>query len=109
MLVAVWIITFCLIIGIGVYAGTKIKSANQWSGGDKTMGALSLGCVFAAWQIGGMAVVGAAQNGYNLGISGAWYSIAGSFISSRLRYLQRSFAKGCQENRFRSIFRQNMM
>ena len=72
MLVAVWIITFCLIIGIGIYAGTKIKSANQWSGGDKTMGALSLGCVFAAWQIGGMAVVGAAQNGYNLGISGAW-------------------------------------
>ena len=41
MLVAVWIITFCLIIGIGIYAGTKIKSANQWSGGDKTMGALS--------------------------------------------------------------------
>ena len=35
MLVAVWIITFCLIIGIGIYAGTKIKSANQWSGGDK--------------------------------------------------------------------------
>ena len=79
MLVAVWIITFLLIIGIGVYAGTKIKSANQWSGGDKTMGAVSLGCIFAAWQIGGMAVVGAAQNGYNLGISGAWYSIAGSF------------------------------
>lgn len=55
MLVAVWIITFLLIIGIGVYAGTKIKSANQWSGGDKTMGAVSLGCIFAAWQIGGMA------------------------------------------------------
>ena len=76
MLVAVWIITFCLIIGIGIYAGTKIKSANQWSGGDKTMGALSLGCVFAAWQIGGMSVVGAAQNGYTMGIAGCWYSIA---------------------------------
>lgn len=48
MLVAVWIITFCLIIGIGVYAGTKITSSNQWSGGDKTLSALSLGCVFAA-------------------------------------------------------------
>lgn len=79
MLIAVWIITFSLIIGVGVYAGTKIKSANQWSGGDKTLGAVSLGCVFAAWQIGGMAVVGAAQNGYNLGIAGCWYSIAGSF------------------------------
>lgn len=79
MLIAVWIVTFCLIIGVGVYAGTQIKSSSQWSGGDKTLNALSLGCIFAAWQIGGMAIVGAAQNGYNLGISGAWYSIAGSF------------------------------
>ena len=79
MLIATWIVTFVIIVGIGVWSGTKIKSANQWSGGDKTMGPLTLGCVFAAWQIGGMAVVGAAQNGYTLGISGAWYSIAGSF------------------------------
>ncbi|MEG0989140.1 MAG: sodium:solute symporter family protein [Clostridium sp.] len=79
MLVAVWIITFSLIVGVGVFAGRQIKSANQWSGGDKTLGAVSLGCVFAAWQIGGLAVVGAAQNGYNLGIAGCWYSIAGSF------------------------------
>lgn len=57
MLVATWIITFVIIVAIGVYSGTKIKSANQWSGGDKTMGAVTLGCVFAAWQIGGMAVV----------------------------------------------------
>lgn len=79
MLIAVWGITFMLIVGIGIYAGRKVHSASQWSGGDKTMGAVSLGCIFAAWQIGGMAIVGAAQNGYNLGIAGAWYSIAGSF------------------------------
>ncbi|MCH3950798.1 MAG: sodium:solute symporter family protein [Acidaminococcus sp.] len=94
MLVATWIITFCLIIGIGVYAGTKIKSSNQWSGGDKTLGAWSLGCVFAAWQIGGMAIVGAAQNGYNLGIAGSWYSIAGSFYFIFLAI----FAKIIREN-----------
>ena len=54
MLVAVWIITFLLIIGIGVYAGTKIKSANQWSGGDKTMGAVSglYICGVADWRHG---------------------------------------------------------
>lgn len=94
MLVAVWIITFCLIIGIGVYAGTKITSSNQWSGGDKTLSALSLGCVFAAWQVGGMAIVGAAQNGYNLGIAGSWYSIAGSFYFIFLAL----FAKTIREN-----------
>ena len=94
MLVAVWIITFCLIIGIGVYAGTKITSSNQWSGGDKILSALSLGCVFAAWQVGGMAIVGAAQNGYNLGIAGSWYSIAGSFYFIFLAL----FAKTIREN-----------
>lgn len=94
MLVAIWVITFCLIIGIGVYAGSSIQESNQWSGGDRTLGAWSLGCVFAAWQIGGMAIVGAAQNGYNLGISGAWYSIAGSFYFVFLAF----FAKLIREN-----------
>lgn len=79
MLIITWIVAFVLIIGIGIFAGTRIKSSNQWSGGDRTLGTISLGCIFAAWQIGGMAIVGAAQNGYNLGISGSWYSIAGSF------------------------------
>lgn len=78
MLILTWEVTFVLIISIGVYAGTGVKSSKQWSGGDRSMSGLALGCVYAAWQIGGMAIVGAAQNGYNLGVSGAWYSIAGS-------------------------------
>ena len=77
MLVATWIITFVLIIGVGIYAGTKITSSSQWSGGDKTMGAFAIGAVLGAWQIGGMSIVGAAQNGYTMGIAGCWYSIAG--------------------------------
>ena len=101
MLVAIWIITFCLIIGIGVYAGTKIKSANQWSGGDKTMGALTLGCVFAAWQIGGMAVVGAAQNGLEFRVLGIPSQVLSTL--SHLQYLRKSSARGCRVNLFRSI------
>ena len=105
MLVAVWIITFCLIIGIGIYAGTKIKSANQWSGGDKTMGALSLGCVFAAWQIGGMSVVGAAQNGYTMGIAGCWYSIASGVYILFLGLLAGPLRKNLKTEAESSIFR----
>lgn len=89
MLIITWVITFTLIIGVGIYAGTKVKSANQWSGGDRSMNAVTLGCVFAAWQIGGMAVVGAAQNGYNLGVSGAWYSIAGSFYFIAIAFMAK--------------------
>ncbi len=77
MLVATWIITFVLIVGIGVYAGSKITKSNQWSGGDRSMDAFSVGAMLGAWQIGGMSIVGAAQNGYTMGIAGSWYSIAG--------------------------------
>ena len=78
MLVATWIITFVLIVGVGVYAGSKITKSNQWSGGDRSMDAFSVGAMLGAWQIGGMSIVGAAQNGYTMGIAGSWYSIAGS-------------------------------
>lgn len=37
----------------------------------------AIGAVLGAWQIGGMSIVGAAQNGYTMGIAGCWYSIAG--------------------------------
>lgn len=40
MLIATWIITFVLIVGIGVYAGTKITNSGQWSGNDKSMASL---------------------------------------------------------------------
>lgn len=77
MLIATWAITFVLIIGVGIYSGTKIKNSSQWSGGDRTMNAFAIGAVLGAWQIGGMSIVGAAQNGYTMGIAGSWYSIAG--------------------------------
>lgn len=77
MLVATWIVTFVLIVGVGIYAGTKITKSNQWNGGDRSMSVFAVGAMLGAWQIGGMSVVGAAQNGYTLGIAGCWYSIAG--------------------------------
>ena len=76
MLIATWIVTFILIIAVGIYAGTKIAHANQWSGSDRSMSAFAVGAMLGAWQIGGMSVVGAAQNGYTMGIAGCWYSIA---------------------------------
>lgn len=83
MLIATWIVTFVIIVGIGVWSGTKIKSANQWSGGDKTMGPLTLGCVFAAWQIGGMAVVGGGSERLHPGHLRGLVLHAGSFYFTR--------------------------
>ncbi len=78
MLTAAWIVAFVLIIGIGIFSGKAISNSDQWSGADKKMGVFSIGCVLGAWQIGGISIVGAAQNGYNFGIAAMWYSIGGS-------------------------------
>lgn len=78
MITVTWIVAFVVIVGIGLLAGKSMSSSKQWSGGDKTMGMLGIGCVLGAWQIGGMSIVGAAQNGYTLGIAGAWYSLSGA-------------------------------
>lgn len=40
-----------------------------------------------------MAIVGAAQNGYNLGIAGSWYSIAGSFYFIFLALFAKTIRK----------------
>ncbi|WP_199614563.1 MULTISPECIES: hypothetical protein [Acidaminococcus] len=70
MLLASWIITFMLIVGLGIYAGTRITQSDQWNGSDRSMGIFSVGAMLGAWQIGGMSIVGAAQNGYTMGIAG---------------------------------------
>jgi len=71
----VWAVACVLIVVVGIMAGRGITS-KQWTGGDRSMGPVAVGCVLAATQIGGMSVVGAAQNGYVGGISASWYSIA---------------------------------
>lgn len=91
-MIIVWLISCLLIIGAGIYAGKGI-SAKQWSGGDRSLGPVAVGCILAATQIGGMSIVGAAQNGYTLGISASWYSIANGlflFLFALLANLLRS-------------------
>ena len=76
----IWILVCLLIILAGILAGRGISS-KQWTGGDRSMGPVAVGCVLAATQIGGMSIVGAAQNGYVLGIAASWYSIGnGAFL-----------------------------
>lgn len=89
MLIASWIITFVLIVGIGVYAGTRITKSSQWSGADRTMGVFAVGAMLGAWQIGGMSIVGAAQNGYVMGIAGCWYSIANGLYILAIGFLAK--------------------
>lgn len=110
MLLGSWIITFFLIIGFGIYAGTRITKSDQWNGSDRSMGIFSVGAMLGAWQIGGMSIVGAAQNGYTMGIAGCWYSIAGgvyfllmaALAKPMRKYMKASSLPVFLENRFGS-------
>ena len=53
MLLGSWLITFFVIIGFGIYAGTHITKSDQWNGSDRSMGIISVGAMLGAWQIGG--------------------------------------------------------
>lgn len=93
MLIAVWALTFILIVAAGIYAGKAIGKSSQWNGSDRSMGVFSIGAMLAAWQIGGMSIVGAAQNGYTMGIAGCWYSIAGGVYLLVMGLLSKSLRK----------------
>ena len=104
MLIAAWIVTFILIIAVGIYAGTKIAHANQWSGSDRSSSAFAVGAMLGAWQIGGMSVVGAAQNGYTMGIAGCWYSIASGVYILFLGLLAGPLRKNLKTEALRIIW-----
>lgn len=57
------------------------------------MGIFAVGAVLGAWQIGGMSIVGAAQNGYVMGIAGSWYSIANGLYILALGVLAKTMRR----------------
>ena len=72
-----WGIALIAIMAAGIWAGRALENSRQFTGSDRSQSAISIGCMLAAIQIGGMSIIGAAQNGYTTGIAGAWYAVAG--------------------------------
>ena len=65
MLIISWAIALIAIMIAGMWAGRALESSRQFTGADRSYGAIGVGCMLAAVQIGGMSMIGAAQNGYN--------------------------------------------
>ena len=80
---------------IGILAGRSVKSAAQWANAGKSLNWVTVGILLVTFQIGGTSTIGAAQNGYTLGIAGIWYAVTGTaamlisalFISSLRKIL----------------------
>ncbi len=108
MSAALMFILIGVICLIGIFAGRKVKSAAQWANGGKSLNWVTVGILLVTFQIGGTSTIGAAQNGYGLGIGGAWYSIAGTvamilsafFITHLRRYITEDTISNFMKNRY---------
>lgn len=104
-LMFILIVVICL---IGIFAGRKVKSAAQWANGGKNLNWVTVGILLVTFQIGGTSTIGAAQNGYGLGIGGAWYGIAGTiamllsslFIVHLRKYITEDTISNFMKNRY---------
>lgn len=105
------IIMFVLIIAIcliGIFAGRKLTSAAEWANGGKNLNWATVGILLVTFQIGGTSTIGSAQNGYDLGIGGAWYGIAGTvamilsafLIGSLRKYITEDTISNFMKNRY---------
>lgn len=67
---------FVGILVIGFVAGKKQKGFDDYFLGGKSMGALTIGCLWMAGWIGGSSVSGTASYGYSMGVTGIWYVLS---------------------------------
>ena len=93
---------------IGILAGRSVKSAAQWANAGKSLNWVTVGILLVTFQIGGTSTIGAAQNGYTLGIAGIWYAVTGTaamlisalFISSLRKYITEDTISNFMDNRY---------
>ena len=67
---------FVIMLLLGLYAGKRQKGFDDYFLGGRSMGALTLGCLWMAGWIGGSSVSGTATYGYTMGITGVWYVLS---------------------------------
>lgn len=60
------------------YCWTEVKNIQEWALGGRNLTWIDVGCILAAFQMGGTTIIGVAQNGFKIGYAGAWYSITGT-------------------------------
>lgn len=64
---------FVLMAALGLVAYKRNKSSEDYFVAGKSLGTFSLAAMWLSSWIGGASIVGTATDGYNLGVTGAWY------------------------------------
>lgn len=68
-------ITLLIIIGIGIYAGSKVKSAADFSIGGRRAGAGIVAGAIMGTLVGGASTIGTAQLAFKFGLCAWWFTL----------------------------------
>ena len=102
--------TLLIVIGGGIYTARAVKTAEGYSLGGRSSGAVMVAGSIAGTVVGGGATIGTAQLAYSAGLSAWWFTlgsgiafiIMGLFYAGKLRmtgletipqYLQKNYGK----------------
>ncbi len=69
------VVTLILIIGVGIYAGTQVKNAADFSGSSRKAGPLLVAGTIMGTLVGGASTIGTAQLAFQFGIDAWWFTL----------------------------------
>lgn len=86
------ILAVVFVLGVGVYSGTRVKSAEDFAGGGRASAPLVAGIIMGT-LVGGSSTVGTAQLAFQVGASAWWFTLGagigclmlGLFLAKPLR------------------------
>ena len=67
--------TLLVIVGFGVYAGSRVKSERDFSGSSRKAGAVVVAGAIMGTLVGGASTVGTAQLAFQFGLDGWWFTL----------------------------------
>ena len=74
-------VTLAVFIGLSVYAGTRVKNADDFiSGGGKSSAYIVAGTIMGT-LVGGSSTIGTAQLAYTYGLSAWWFTLGGGIAT----------------------------
>lgn len=71
------ILTTALVLGVGIYAGTRVKSAADFATGSGKTGAPLIAGAIIGTFVGGSSTVGTAQLAFQYGAAAWWFTLGG--------------------------------
>src|SRR5208337_5562119 len=69
------VVTLLLIVGTGIYAGTRIKGEKDFSGASRKAGSAVVAGTIMGTLVGGSSTIGTAQLAFRYGLDGWWFTL----------------------------------